>query len=71
MNDVKLLPCPFCGSDDVEEYYSDVDFTYGTVHQHGSVDCNQCGVSIHKEAYGNDAVDTLSKRLVEAWNKRI
>ena len=67
----KLKPCPFCGSNDIEEYYGDVNITYGTVHQYGSIDCNQCGANVDRSAYGNDAVDTLSKRLVEAWNKRV
>ncbi len=54
---MELLPCPFCGSDDVEEGYTCI---YGKEHQSGSIDCNQCGGSVY----------TLSDRLISAWNKR-
>lgn len=66
---INLLPCPFCGSEDVEENYSNVSFIQGTDYQDGSIDCNQCGANVFKEAHGN-AVDSLSDRLVKAWNRR-
>lgn len=66
---MELLPCPFCGSEDVEELYSHVMVFRNEDHQTGSVDCNQCGGSVYKEGYG-DSVYTLSGRLISAWNKR-
>lgn len=66
---MELLPCPFCGSGDIEEDYTCVTVIYGKEHQSGSIDCNQCGGSVYKEGYG-DSVYTLSDRLISAWNKR-
>lgn len=54
----------------MEEDYSSVTDIYGEAYQYGSVDCNQCGGGVYKEAHGN-AVDFLSDRLVKAWNRRV
>ena len=53
----KLKPCPFCGSKDVDLWWSDDPYA----DEGSEVTCSNCGLSANN--YANDA------SAVEAWNK--
>lgn len=44
----KLLPCPFCGSDDVQRYIDDGIFG---VDDYTDVCCCNCGAKVHGDTY--------------------
>lgn len=59
----ELLPCPFCGGEDIDEYEGD----YGN-----GVYCMNCGAmmgeQIHRDFYVHERV--TYEQAVEAWNTR-
>lgn len=69
----KLKPCPFCGSDDVDETYSYECNTLGT--KNPEIFCNSCKVIFSVEddsPYTNCEEDYMYRRAktIEAWNRR-
>ena len=52
----KLKPCPFCGSEDLED-------------RRGFIKCNSCGVEGPVFAIGGKH-DDVRKEAIAAWNKR-
>lgn len=66
----ELLPCPFCGSNNIEEDWSSV--VEGSLpYQHGDITCQDCQASVCIDLTGTE-VDTVNggRRLVNLWNKR-
>ncbi len=64
MSDIKISPCPFCGSE-VEDYGAMWDSS--TVEM--ELRCPKCGVSvtIHTDYEGDDP----EAEAIRAWNKRV
>lgn len=66
MNEPNLLPCPFCGSDDVsleleEEYYRGY-----------SVDCNNCEANGPFNYFDRESDKSIARLFsVLNWNKRV
>ena len=68
----KLRPCPFCGSEDLYETYSQ-EYAFGT--KNPEIFCNSCKVifSIEDDSpYMNLEEDYAYRRVktAEAWNRR-
>lgn len=67
-----LLPCPFCGSENLEANGTGAAEIYGSAHQTGFIECLDCGV------YGPivDFVDGVDKSgrgyeaVYDSWNSR-
>lgn len=73
MSEESLKSCPFCGSDDVNEDWSNV--CEGTIDvQWGEVLCESCGGGMGIELRGDEVYKTGknsgSSRLIDKWNKR-
>lgn len=68
-----LKPCPFCGSEDIYETYSQ-EYAYGT--KNPEIFCNTCKVifSIEDTSPYMDVEKDFKYRkekTIEAWNRRI
>lgn len=68
----KLKPCPFCGSEDIYETYSQ-EYAFGT--KNPEIFCNSCKAifSIEDDSpYMNCEEDYAYRRdkTAEAWNRR-
>ena len=69
----ELLPCPFCGSSNVEEDWGSVIEAHIDI-QYGDITCQDCGASVGIKLEG-DEVDASgdqggSYRLIGKWNTR-
>ena len=60
-----LLPCPFCGSREVEYYTTEDDLWGGS----STVKCNACCAHGPKEYAWYENRD-VSAQIVTAWNRR-
>ena len=62
---IKLKPCPFCGSEDVENgTHQDLNFwEEGMPPVYSAINCNNCNC---KGPKGNSR-----RTAVEAWNRRV
>jgi len=60
--EVKLLPCPFCGSN--VEMVIDVKKLYGRIY------CSKCNVYMKKDL-NMDIEHTLKELMAKDWNRRI
>lgn len=58
MDEIKLKPCPFCGSDDITLWRN---LFFGIVGGR----CNACGSDSGNKGYGQTKQDAA-----DAWNKR-
>lgn len=60
-----LLPCPFCGSDDVAIHHATTGYVPTVYYPNnpGYVECARCGCRTSKRIY--------AKSAVENWNKRV
>ncbi len=69
-----LLPCPFCGSSDVEEDWGSVVETQKG-YQYGDITCQDCGANVDIELTGEevdaDGEQSGSARLQSKWNTRL
>lgn len=69
----ELKPCPFCGSEDIYETYSQ-EYAYGT--KNPEIFCNTCKVifSIEDDSPYMDVEKDYKYRkekTAEAWNRRV
>lgn len=72
MTDIKLKPCPFCGSTDIYETYSQ-EYSLGT--RNPEIFCNTCKsiFSVEDDSpYMNSDEDFKyrKEKTREAWNRR-
>jgi len=58
-----ILPCPFCGSDDVAHIIVP-QYEKPGLPEDTWVQCNNCGIEVHKHKH-------LYKTALELWNQRI
>lgn len=71
MNEIKLNPCPFCGGNNL--YLTNTTDDIGT--EIPIIFCNSCKIEFHVEndsPYADDrhTKEYMSKKNIEAWNKR-
>ena len=69
---MKLKPCPFCGSKDIELYKRHTLSIVGHITRY-SIQCNSCyiGTSEVDEGESEDVrFDTSVDYLVSVWNRR-
>ena len=78
--EIKLKPCPFCGSDDIEAV---TQASFAIDQERGWVHCNSCHASIicddepeHFEKVEEDLYRKVPKisgidAAVERWNRRV
>lgn len=59
MNEIKLLPCPFCGSTKIEIWHS----SFGV-----SVKCEECGANSGWKIEPNEE---SKEKAVMVWNRRV
>jgi len=68
----KLLPCPFCGSEDVDlNCESSMDISWSI--DNAQVECNGCEASSElfwSDNLDKESCDIIIKKVIEAWNKR-
>lgn len=69
----ELKPCPFCGSEDIFQTYSQ-EYAFGL--KHPKIFCNSCKAIFSVEddsPYTNCEEDYAYRRVktVEAWNRRV
>lgn len=72
MNNSNLLPCPFCGSDDVDiNCDSTADISWSV--DNAQVECNGCEATtgvFWSDKYNKESCDKAIKEAIDAWNKR-
>ena len=69
---MKLKPCPFCGSENLEEDYGAVA-ELNPDEQSGNVECLDCGAKgPYITVVGDEVYETgcLPGKVREAWDKR-
>lgn len=60
--EIELLPCPFCGSEDVEPIH--ICGSWGYISSKDYITCNSCG------AQGGVVKDGKLSDAIEKWNMR-
>jgi hypothetical protein len=73
---MKLLPCPFCGSQPVSSTTGGSDERCGYNYT-ATVRCSQCtarlslGSNYDKQGWCNESIQDLTARTLVAWNTRM
>lgn len=67
---ITLLPCPFCGSDNLSVRYNPGSLGYTTSSSY--IFCNTCGAKSGeiRECSGSLSKEDLIKISINSWNKR-
>lgn len=62
---IEILPCPFCGSENVKPFHIDGDWGYSPSRDY--VQCNSCGATSGEVKDSNSGMDLA----IEKWNRRV
>ena len=67
VNKIEILPCPFCGSDNVQPIHVEGNWGYSASQDYvRCLDCNALGGKITDSNCGNHMEEAINK-----WNKRV
>jgi Lar family restriction alleviation protein len=66
-----LLPCPFCGGEDLEDDYGALTTSsMGIDYQSGNIGCKSCHAEGPFVSAIGDETDILRDLVIKMWNKR-
>lgn len=65
-----ILPCPFCGSSDIEEDWGCLMESHPE-YQYGDITCKNCQGSMSIELEGREIYGGASNKLISKWNTRV